>query len=121
MSYAHFVSVMSRRDFRDHAVTAYFGPVLQNHSSESVETFCYSELSVEDDVTQQLKQHANHWRATCGISDRQVAQMIHDDQIDILVDLAGHTAGNRLAPCLQARSRPSDVAGLSEHNGPESG
>ncbi len=102
-------------DFRDHAVTAYFGPVLQNHSSESVETFCYSELSVEDDVTQQLKQHANHWRATCGISDRQVAQMIHDDQIDILVDLAGHTAGNRLR-ALAYKPAPVQVTWLGYPN-----
>jgi protein O-GlcNAc transferase len=47
-------------------------------------------------VTERLRKLAQRWRKTCSLPNAQVAQMIRDDQIDILVDLAGHTAGHRL-------------------------
>ena len=83
-------------DLRKHAVTAYFEPVLVEHDQEHFETFCYSESIVEDEMTRHLCDHASAWRSTSGLSNHQVAQLIHEDKIDILVDLAGHTGGNRL-------------------------
>ena len=49
-----------------------------------------------DAVTQRLQQHADTWCSIVGWSDQQVAERIRQDAIDILVDLAGHTANNRL-------------------------
>lgn len=83
-------------DFCNHAVALYFEPVLRNHDANAIETFCYSETTKADDVTERLKQASDHWRDTRGKSNRQVADQIANDQIDILVDLAGHTANNRL-------------------------
>jgi predicted O-linked N-acetylglucosamine transferase (SPINDLY family) len=83
-------------DFCSHAVSLYFEPVLAQHSPEVVETFCYSETDKPDQVTQRLQNFSDHWRVTRGQSDFQVAQQIAADKIDILVDLAGHTANNRL-------------------------
>jgi predicted O-linked N-acetylglucosamine transferase (SPINDLY family) len=83
-------------DFRSHAVSLYFEPVLQSHDRKRFETFCYAELMVADDTTKRLQEIATHWRYTNGLSDEQVARKIQADKIDILVDLAGHTAGNRL-------------------------
>lgn len=83
-------------DFRKHAVTSYFEPVLREHSRGPHITFCYSETSKEDAKTQVIKSLASKWRSTNGLSDLQVAEMIYEDRIDVLIDLAGHTAGNRL-------------------------
>ena len=83
-------------DLRQHAVAAYFEPVLEAHHTDQVETFCYADVSVPDATTERLRQHSDHWRFITGHSDGRVAEFIREDQIDILVDLAGHTAGNRL-------------------------
>ncbi len=83
-------------DLREHAVARFFEPVLNHHDSSQVETFCYAQVQDPDHVTERLRSRADHWRPTCGHSYRQVAEMIHRDRIDLLVDLAGHTAGNRL-------------------------
>ena len=83
-------------DFRQHALISYFEPVLANHDPRQVEVFCYAEAPQPDDVTIRLQKLAHHWRSIRGLTSVQAAQLIRDDGIDILVDLAGHTAGNRL-------------------------
>lgn len=81
-------------DFYYHPVGYFLLPVLKGHGA--VETFCYSDRSREDDMTEALKSAAGTWRRIVGMSDEALAGMIAADRIDILVDLAGHTAGNRL-------------------------
>jgi predicted O-linked N-acetylglucosamine transferase (SPINDLY family) len=49
-----------------------------------------------DAVTERFKRIADRWRSTVGLSDDAVADLVRSDGIDVLVDLAGHTAGNRL-------------------------
>jgi len=83
-------------DLRDHALRRYFEPVLANHDPEQVEVFCYAEVARPDAVTKRLQSLVQGWHFTCGLTDAQIAQGIRGDQIDILVDLAGHTADNRL-------------------------
>jgi protein O-GlcNAc transferase len=83
-------------DLRFHALTRYLEPVLIHHDPQKVETFCYAEVAVPDNVTARLQGLVPAWRSTCGQTDAEVAQRIRDDKIDILVDLAGHTANNRL-------------------------
>jgi predicted O-linked N-acetylglucosamine transferase (SPINDLY family) len=83
-------------DFRQHAVALFAEPLLAAHDKRAVELFCYAEVPVEDATTQRLRTLADHWRSTVGLDDAAVADMIRRDRIDVLVDLAGHTAGNRL-------------------------
>ncbi len=83
-------------DFRDHAVAYFLEPILMNQDRHDIETFCYAEITTPDTVTARLKELAQHWRSTTGRTDEEVARMIESDGIDILVDLSGHTAGNRL-------------------------
>jgi protein O-GlcNAc transferase len=83
-------------DFRRHAVSYFFEPILLSHDRSRFEIFCYSNVERPDDVTAKMQSHADHWRPIAGISDERAAQMIRDDRIDILVDLSGHTAHNRL-------------------------
>jgi len=83
-------------DFRQHSVNYFFEPVLRNHDSESFEIICYHNSNIEDSVTNKLKQFTHQWRTIKHLSDEQAAQLINDDEVDILVDLSGHTNGSRL-------------------------
>ncbi|NNE00893.1 MAG: tetratricopeptide repeat protein [Pirellulaceae bacterium] len=93
-------------DFRNHAVAKFIRPVLQSHDPQRVEVFAYAEVPVPDEMTVELKSLVPHWRNTDGLSNLQVAQQIVADEIDILVDLAGHTSRNRL---LVFAHRPAPV------------
>ena len=84
-------------DLRQHSVRHFLEPLLAHHDKEAVEVYAYAELAVEDDVTARYKSYVDHWVPTVGMSDAMLAEKIRADGIDILVDLAGHTAKNRLA------------------------
>ncbi|OAI51257.1 hypothetical protein AYO44_04990 [Planctomycetaceae bacterium SCGC AG-212-F19] len=83
-------------DFRRGPLAAFIEPVLAAHDLAEVETFAYAELSQPDAVTQRLQGQVSGWRFTRGLNDVQVAELIRTDGIDVLVDLAGHTANHRL-------------------------
>jgi protein O-GlcNAc transferase len=83
-------------DFGRHPVGHFLAPVLPNHDRDQVEVFAYSDRAVEDDLTHELRKACDHWRSIVGITDEALAARIRDDRIDILVDLSGHTADNRL-------------------------
>lgn len=84
-------------DFREHSAPKAFGSVLTCYDRTQFEVFAYSNFNGKDDrVTELFKQNVTAWRNICGLSDDAVAQRIREDRIDILVDLSGHMAGNRL-------------------------
>ena len=82
-------------DFRRHSVAFFFEPLLEAHDRSQVEIFCYANIRFSDDVTQRIMQQC-HWRPITGLDDNQAAALIRKDRIDVLVDLSGHTDGNRL-------------------------
>jgi len=83
-------------DFRQHAVGMNLLPLLGHHDHQQFEVFCYDDTLRPDTLSQRLRQRADVWRGIVGLNDEQVAAQIRDDQIDVLVDLALHTARNRL-------------------------
>ncbi len=83
-------------DFRRHSCRLFLEPLLAHHDKTKVEVYAYAELAREDEVTTRFKNYVEHWIPTKGMSDEALAQRIRNDSIDILVELAGHTAGNRL-------------------------
>ena len=83
-------------DFRNHAVAYFFEPLLANHDKDVIETICYSNVLRADAVTGRLRGLADHWREIGKSGGDEVARLIRADEVDILVDLAGHTADNRL-------------------------
>jgi protein O-GlcNAc transferase len=83
-------------DFRQHSVAHLIEPVLGAHDRSHFEIFCYSNSAVADDVTARLRGLADHWSTITGLGDADAAALIERDQIDLLVDLSGHTAGHRL-------------------------
>lgn len=83
-------------DFRNHPVSFSMVPLLSAHNRSEVEVYCYSELARPDHITERLKSMADGWRTTIGLSDERLAELVRRDRIDILVDLALHSANNRL-------------------------
>jgi len=98
-------------DFRDHPVGRYLLPLLERHDREQFEILCYSGTARPDRMTERLRALAKGWRETQGVPDARLAEMIREDQIDILVDLSLHTAGNRL-PVFARQPAPVQVAWL---------
>lgn len=84
-------------DFRQHPVLRFIEILLEKHHRDLFEVYCYNTLDKPDAVTERLKKLADLWRDTLGYDDDEAAQLVRDDQIDILIDLSGHTGYQRLA------------------------
>jgi predicted O-linked N-acetylglucosamine transferase (SPINDLY family) len=83
-------------DFRQHVVGQNLLPLFRHHDHRQIEIFCYSNVLRPDALTERLRGYANAWRGIAGLSDSQAADLIQQDGIDVLVDLALHTSKNRL-------------------------
>lgn len=83
-------------DFRKHSVAYFLKSWLDKIDPNKVKMFAYSNFPVEDSVTKELKVNFEKWRNIYDEPDKQVAQLIYEDKINILIDLSGHTAYNRL-------------------------
>jgi protein O-GlcNAc transferase len=83
-------------NFNQHSVAYFLESVLAAHDRSAVEIFCYADLIRPDAVTTRFQALADHWREITGLSDAAVAEKIRNDSIDVLIDLAGHTADNRM-------------------------
>jgi protein O-GlcNAc transferase len=83
-------------DLCDHVVARFLLPLLSCHDHSQVEVFCYAPVPRPDDMADRLRTYAHHWKSLLGLSDEQAADLIRRDEIDILVDLAGHTPGHSL-------------------------
>jgi len=93
-------------DFKRHPVAYFIESTLIEHNREEFEVFCYSDVSIQDGVTKRIYQYADQWEDISGMTDENVAQLIRNNSIDILVDLAGYTANNRM---LMFALKPSPV------------
>lgn len=82
-------------DFRMNSAAFAFGPVMREMDRDAFEIFCYSGVVVEDEMTHRLRPLASRWRSTVGMDDETLAELIRADGIDVLVDMSGHSAGNR--------------------------
>jgi len=84
-------------DFREHSVAYYLSPVIEHYSRDEYEVFLYSNVSMPDQRTAWFRETADHFRDISAMSDAGAARQIERDGIDMLIDLAGHTSGNRLS------------------------
>ena len=83
-------------NFFSHSVASFAEPVIAAHDHNKFHVTCYSDVIGGDAVTDRIRAVADDWRDTSGDQEKQLYQRIVEDRIDILVDLAGHTADNRL-------------------------
>ncbi|TRU10390.1 MAG: FkbM family methyltransferase [Microcystis sp. Msp_OC_L_20101000_S702] len=83
-------------DFKRHPVGKFIAPIIKHHDRQKFEIYCYGEIQKVDEITEEIQSSCDHWRSTLGLTDAEVIEQIKQDQIDILIDLAGHTDDNRL-------------------------
>lgn len=83
-------------DFRNHSVIHFAAPLIEHHDKSRVEVFCYYNQSLHDEFTVRIVAAADHWVPCLTMSDDELTQRIRDDGIDVLIDISGHTLGNRL-------------------------
>lgn len=91
-----------------HAVSYFMEPVLAAHDRERVELFVYAANTKSDAVTARLQKLVEHWVPVADLPHEALAQRIVADGIDVLVDLGGHTAFNKM-PVFAARAAPVQV------------
>lgn len=92
-------------DFYTHSVSYFIHAALRYHDPAYVHVTCYSDVAAEDEKTKLFRSLVPQWRVIAGMSDEEVARLIHDDGIDVLVELTGHTGNNRL-PAIARRPAP---------------
>lgn len=84
-------------DFRNHAVAKFVIPFFEElHKREGFITYAYSNHGAVDESMLRIKENMDVWRTVMQWSDDKLAEKIREDQIDILIDMSGHTAGDRL-------------------------
>jgi protein O-GlcNAc transferase len=83
-------------DFYRHPIGWLGAPVIGGHDRDAFHVTIYANQTCADDLTTRLKTETDSWVPILGLDDDQAAAKIAEDEIDILVDLSGHTAGNRL-------------------------
>ena len=83
-------------DFREHPVARFSVPLFREHDRREVEVFAYSDAPRPDTVTDSVRQHVDRWRDVAELTDDRLAELVREDAIDILVDLAAHSGHNRL-------------------------
>jgi predicted O-linked N-acetylglucosamine transferase (SPINDLY family) len=93
-------------DLCEHSVARFLEAVLTEHDHSGFEITCYADVLHADSVTTRLRLLCDRWRDTHVLTHDQLADRVRDDRIDILIDLAGHTANNRL---LVFASKPAPV------------
>ena len=82
-------------DFRRHVVACFSQAFFDAADRERFEVYAYAKCR-EDDISRRMAQRADVWRNIRDCGTRQAARMIYEDEIDILVDISGHTANNAL-------------------------
>ena len=98
-------------DFKRHSCAFFIEPILAAHDPQAVELFCYSDVQRPDAVTQRIRSHVPNWRDTSKFRDPEFIEAVRADEIDIAVDLTGHTGHNRLT-AFAAQLAPLQVSWL---------
>ena len=93
-------------DFRIHPVIKWSWALIRNLDKKIFATYCYSSVGRADIVTENIAATVENWRDILKLTDAQAAEMIRNDEIDILFDLSGHTSNNRLRA---AAYRPASI------------
>lgn len=84
-------------DFCKHAVSFFITPLLKHINRDSFTVVAYSNVKKPDEVTENIKQHCDIWNDISSMNDKLLAAQIGADQLDVLIDLNGHTANNKLS------------------------
>ncbi|MGZ4957166.1 MAG: O-linked N-acetylglucosamine transferase family protein, partial [Methylobacter sp.] len=95
-------------DFGTHPVGFLLRDVILHHDRQQYSIYCYSMMRNSDNITAAIRENSDAWIDVLLMSDEELAEQINEDRIDILVDLSGHTAYNRL-PTFVLKPAPVQV------------
>jgi protein O-GlcNAc transferase len=98
-------------DFCEHPVGFFMQPIFAAHDRRAFEIFAYATRVADNGVARNLRANAEHWRDAVGYAPEQLLELIRRDELDVLVDLAGHTAHNQL-PLFAARAAQKQISYL---------
>jgi len=102
-------------DFRNHPVGIFIRNSLRHSNTNAFDIYCYSNADTEDEITGEIKKFVTNFKKIGSLGHREVAEQIREDQIDILVDLAGHTHKSRL-PAFAYKPAPIQITYLGYPN-----
>lgn len=92
-------------DLITNVVATFIEPVFAHRDSSRYELYAYMTRPNEDEVTARLRAMTDVWRNASAVTQRQLAQRLRDDHLDVIIDLAGHSKGFNLA-ALHLRPAP---------------
>ena len=98
-------------DLRHHVVLLFIWALLTQYDRSRFEVYCFSCSSVEDSYSEYIKEQVDGWCNVSGMDARYGAQAIYDREIDILVELAGHSQNNGM-PIMAYKPAPVQVCGI---------
>jgi len=97
-------------DFRNHVVAKLIEGAIRELSKQSIELFAYhNNWRADDDVTLRMKPYFTSWTDINDLDDESLAKKIHSDSINILIDMSGHSAHNRL-PVFAYKAAPVQIS-----------
>jgi protein O-GlcNAc transferase len=96
-------------DLRAHPVGYFLEPILAHHDRDAIQVHCYALLDSHDELSRRLRSLSGRWLDCGGWHDERLGRQIAEDRIDLLIDLAGHTAHNRATLLVR---RPAPVQAL---------
>lgn len=98
-------------DLRNHSVFFFAYPLISNHDRTRFEIFIYSDSPHQDEQTDKIRQHADHFHATALLGDGDLFRLMRSHRLDVLIELAGQTSNNRIN-LLQGRVAKVQLTGL---------
>lgn len=98
-------------DLREHPVSYFLESIFEQLSLQDIELFAYPTTLQEDEVTARLKRYFSHWKPIENLDDKTAATLIYQDDVQILFDLSGHSANNRL-PVFAFKPAPIQISWL---------
>jgi protein O-GlcNAc transferase len=98
-------------DFRVHSVAYFLLPLIKNYNRDKFEIYCFYNGHKVDQITQQFEALSDHWEIISSFNNEKLLNTVVHHNIDILVDLTGHTSNNRLSVFSQ-RAAPIQITWL---------
>ena len=103
-------------EFRYHSAAFGLLPVLRHHDHSNFEVVCYSCSPTQDAMTADFRSAADVWVDAWQMFDDELADRIEADKVDILIDVSGHSSGNRLQ-VFARKPAPVQVTGFGHATG----
>ena len=96
-------------DLGNHPVGIFLAPLLERlRKNKEVEVFCFNDRKTDDEFSRRLRDASDHWHDCAGMGDEALLELLHREQLHVLIELAGHTENNRL-PLLATRVAPAQA------------